>query len=140
MLLTHFVGDACLRKPLVQQTVRSAETGGRTLRWPAKMNAADRSAGRAAHPQQPIAGRDRGADRGREQHRHSVRSFQRTKGNERSFTSPGAPAEKKRNQSFFGTRDSLTIYYAKAVCCGCGQQEENTWIRKLPGFSALRLR
>jgi hypothetical protein len=66
------------------------------------------------------------------------RSFQRIKGHEFSFMSPGAPAEK--NEKTVVLRNNRLTYNlcAEAVCFGCGQQEENRWIRKLPGFWAQR--
>lgn len=45
--------------------------------------------------------------------------------------------EHRKQIPFFGTSDSLYNYYLE--CFGCGHQEENIWIRRSPGFWALRL-
>jgi hypothetical protein len=54
----------------------------------------------------------------------------------------GLPMHARQNEKtifFFGTSDTLYNYYVQAVCFGCGHQEENKWIRRSPGFWALRL-
>jgi hypothetical protein len=51
---------------------------------------------------------------------------------------PIRPGKSRKQISFFGTSDSLYNYYVEAV--GCGEQEENRWIRRSRGFWALRLR
>jgi hypothetical protein len=69
----------------------------------------------------------------------SWRSFQRIKGHEFSFMSPGAPAEK--NEKTVLLRNNRLTY--NLLCGGrvfrLRQWEENRWIRKLPGFWAQRL-
>jgi hypothetical protein len=47
--------------------------------------------------------------------------------------------QNEKTYPFFGTSDSLYNCYGEAVCFGCGHQEENKWIRRSPGFWALRL-
>jgi putative ABC transport system substrate-binding protein len=57
-----------------------------------QVNVASGVAGRAAHPKEPIAGRDVGANRRREQHRHPLGLTLVPHGNDESLSRPGGNA------------------------------------------------